>query len=164
MDIFDIVGTKFGRLVVIKPLAVDRNRNRPYEVRCDCGTIKSVVRGHLLSGDTRSCGCINRETPPPLKHGEARNGKKSAEWRTWWNMIARCEYPSHNRFKHYGGRGIKVCKKWRSSYDAFLSDMGRRPSPVHSIDRINVDKNYTPSNCRWATRHQQAVNKQKRRV
>jgi hypothetical protein len=82
----------------------------------------------------------------------------SKEFWTWWRMKQRCYYPS-GRFKDYGGRGIKVCKRWINSYENFLADMGRAPSPQHSLDRKKNDGNYTPKNCRWATREEQQANR-----
>lgn len=81
------------------------------------------------------------------------------EYRTWLGMIKRCEDPKAIGYNYYGGRGIKVCRRWRKSYPAFLRDMGRKPAPQHSIDRKNVNGNYTPRNCRWATANEQRHNR-----
>lgn len=101
-----------------------------------------------------------------LKHGDIQciNGKQiqPAEYRIWSHMKRRCLDPTTHNYRWYGGRGIKVCQRWIDSYADFLADMGRRPSEKHSIDRIDNDGNYEPSNCRWATYAQQAVNKQRR--
>lgn len=95
--------------------------------------------------------------------GEVRlvDGKRVAtpEYRSWQMMKNRCHNPRARDYAYYGGRGITVCKKWRESFDAFLQDMGRRPSFEHTLDRVDANKNYTPSNCRWATRKTQARNR-----
>ena len=97
------------------------------------------------------------ELKPPLKHGFARPGKEAPEYRAWAALRNRCSNPNHDAYKNYGGRGIKVCERW-NDFLAFLEDMGPRPSPKHSIDRINNDGNYEPDNCRWATRSEQCRN------
>lgn len=93
-----------------------------------------------------------------ISHGDARKGREAPEYRTWSRMLTRCTNPNDAAYHRYGGRGIVVCSRWATSYEAFLSDMGRRPTPFHSIDRINNDGNYEPGNCRWATKRQQLTN------
>lgn len=90
--------------------------------------------------------------------GESR-GRRTSEYRAWRDMRARCCNPNHGDYADYGGRGITVCERWRSSYVAFLEDMGRRPSQLHSLDRENNDASYSPDNCRWATPMEQAANR-----
>ena len=98
-----------------------------------------------------------------VKHGGFMNGKETPEHYVWRAMVDRCTVPTHKAFDAYGGRGITVCKRWLN-YKNFLADMGKRPSTKHSIDRINNDKGYSPSNCKWATRSEQQRNKRNTRV
>lgn len=100
--------------------------------------------------------------PGKLIHGHSRRGKVTPEFRAWWAMIMRCELESGPRYDRYGGRGIRVCEKWRESFEAFLKDVGLRPTRSHSIDRIDNDGHYMPGNVRWATRKEQNANKTQR--
>ena len=148
-------GTRFDRWCVIGPAGKDDRGNVLYDCVCDCGTRRRVKGTMLRVGRSRSCGCIR---PDQLtKHGEARRGRMTAEYRIWEGIQRRCNNPSDPVFEHYGGRGIRMCEAW-SSYDAFLSDMGRRPSQRHSIDRIDNDGDYEPGNCQWATQKDQCRN------
>lgn len=119
---------------------------------------------YLLCGDTRSCGCIQREyrAHGNPKHGGAMNGKLTKEYKSWRDAKERCFNSHKATFKHYGGRGISMCDKWHHDFGAFLADMGACP-PGHSLDRINNDGNYEPGNCRWATQQQQ-TNNQRRNI
>jgi len=157
MKLVDLTGQKFGRLTVFERGANDKRCAAMWLCKCDCGN-KSTVRGaHLRSGRILSCGCYAKDQH--TTHGKAR----SAEYRTYYNMIKRCEYENDNRYKDYGGRGIQVCFEWRQSFEQFLSDMGPRPSDSHSIDRTDVNGNYEPSNCRWADIETQERNKRTRK-
>jgi len=102
------------------------------------------------------CDMVARKT-----HGHCKGGKSTPEYMTWGRMKHRCYNPNNSGYRNYGGRGIKVCKRWEN-FEMFLSDMGPKPSKKHSIDRIDNDKGYSPSNCRWATKLQQARNKRDR--
>lgn len=93
-----------------------------------------------------------------VKHGHKRRGATTPEYRTWCAMIERCERQAHIGFKYYGARGIKVCARWRKSFAAFLADMGRKPTPRHTIDRIRTNGNYKPNNCQWSTPRRQRLN------
>jgi hypothetical protein len=92
-------------------------------------------------------------------HGESRPSDVSSEYNCWTSMNARCSNPKHSAYKNYGGRGITVCRRWRESYEAFLADMGRKPGPEYSIDRVDNDKGYSKANCRWATIMEQRHNR-----
>jgi hypothetical protein len=93
-----------------------------------------------------------------LKHGHFVGGKPTSEWRAWDSMLARCYCAGHTNFARYGGKGVAVCERWRHDFATFLSDMGPKPSPQHTLDRIDGTLGYEPSNCRWATRKEQQNN------
>ena len=168
----DISGIWFGRLKTIKLKSIGGGTGTTWLCECLCGKRVIVPAVYLKTGDTKSCGCLKRETSREmmremtLTHGDTQrddNGKQfiPPEWTAWHQMRYRCLNPKSRAWKNYGGRGIKVCKRWEK-YEKFLADMGRRPSPDHSLDRINNDRDYKPSNCRWATMKQQSNNRRKR--
>lgn len=156
----------FGRLTVIGETVLGPRGHRQVICRCRCGNSKIVRIGHLIAGFVVSCGCYHKERQKavPLRHGHARVGKVTPEFRAWQHMNARCYDRNDKRFKDYGARGIRVCKRWRKSFKNFLKDMGRRPGSDYSLGRKNNNKDYTPSNCRWETPIQQANNKTTSRV
>lgn len=114
----------------------------------------------LQKGSVRSCGCLRRETcvSAPTKHGASKHGFVMAEYSTLRGIIQRCENKRSLHFDKYGGRGIRVCDRWRESFENFLADMGPKPTPKHSLDRIDVNGHYEPGNCRWATQTEQMRN------
>ena len=157
----DLIGQKFGRLIVIKKMANNKHRQSMWLCRCDCGKEKIICGGDLKNGHTRSCGCFNREKI--TKHGHYQNNKKSQIYSSWDSMIGRCTNPNDRDYRNYGGRGITVCERWRKFVN-FLKDMGEHPTDKHSIDRIDNDKGYCQSNCRWALPKEQARNRRTNRL
>lgn len=148
-------GEKHGRWTLIERAGI-RGGAALWRAKCECGTERVVEGRHLTAGRSVSCGCFKIET---AGDGRRTHGaSETLEYGIWSRMIARCENAASSDYPRYGGRGIKVCKRWREDFEAFRTDMGPRPSALHSIDRINVNGNYEPKNCRWATPKQQGNN------
>lgn len=151
------VGQRYGRLVVIE--FVERNSNwiSKWLFQCDCGKQCIVFSSSARSGNTQSCGCLVKE----MRHHLVTHGmSRSAEHRAWNGLRNRCKNPNDEHFGNYGGRGIKVCERWEK-FENFYRDLGPRPSPKHSLDRVDNDGNYEPGNCRWATKSEQTYNRRK---
>lgn len=158
---------KFGRLTILRDVGIRSGRRHVF-CRCECGKTLIVKLNALKTGNKKSCGCLKSEWcsqigKKNLIHGGTSAGR-SPEYKLWHSMIQRCEYPRHISYRCYGAKGISVCKRWRESFSAFLSDMGKRPSEVHTIERIDGKKNYEPSNCRWATQKEQQRNRSSNRI
>jgi hypothetical protein len=161
----DVTGIRFGRLVA---LSVIKNRNHKYtwnswRCRCDCGQFSNVRISDLMD-HTKSCGCLRVEKVSEnfTTHGHTSKGNVSREYRTWCSMKERCDNPKNKRYQDYGARGISICKRWRTSFQAFLDDMGSKP-PGMTLERKNTNGNYEPSNCTWADNFAQSNNRRNNR-
>jgi len=155
-----VCGQKIGRLTLVFSFYKRmKGRNILYwNCTCRCGGRNIVRNSNLRCGAVRSCGCLAKDVARAthLIHGES---KKKPEWLAWKNMIDRCENENHFAYKNYGGRGVKVFKGWRRSYQTFLAAVGRRPSPKHSLNRIDNEKGYFPGNVNWITSKEQSRNR-----
>lgn len=158
----NLIKKRFGMLTVE---SVEENRSKKRSIlwvcKCDCGNKIIVESTALKNGKTQSCGCLQRKniSDRNMKHGHSSKGKLSPTYISWASMLTRCNNENATNYRHYGGRKILVCDRWKV-FENFLQDMGERPEKT-SIDRINVNGNYEPNNCRWATQLTQNLNKRK---
>jgi hypothetical protein len=164
-NIKDMRDKRFGRLIVLEYAGLHGKGKRQracWRCVCDCGKKTTVIGHSLRSGHTKSCGCLNREAInfSVFKHGMC----DIPEYSIWRAMKSRCYGLNNAAFKHYGGRGIRVCQEWNDSFVAFLADMGKRPSDKYTLERIDNEGDYTPKNCRWATCAEQNRNNRRTRL
>jgi hypothetical protein len=158
----NLKGMTFGRLTVLSRGENHGNLVR-WLCRCSCGNERLVFGNNLRQGYSASCGCARSEScaakcKARTIHGHCANGTETPEYTAWQNIHDRCYNPKYENFHRYGGRGIQVCIRW-DEFEDFLSDMWLKPVPKYSIDRINNDWSYMPSNCRWATAREQNLNR-----
>lgn len=158
----DITGERYGRLIAIRRLDRRRNGHTVWLCKCDCGNETEVVIGSLRNGLTRSCGCLNAERR--IEHGMTH----TRLYGVWLGMRRRCDYKKHRDYPNYGGRGIKVCPQWRDSFSSFYEWAiangydETAPYMACTLDRIDPDGDYEPSNCRWVDAKTQANNRRKK--
>lgn len=163
MRAIDLTGKVYGKLTVLRHLGRRKSKSGKssamfVECRCECGRVAEFRSGSLQEGDTTTCGCSKGYAlgiPSSIQHGLSR----TPEYTAWIRMRRACYDKGNASYDDYGGRGIAVCDRWLNSFENFLADMGPRPSAEHSVDRMKNDLGYSPDNCRWATRSEQARNR-----
>ena len=171
--LIDLTGQRYNRLTAIQPAGKIGGRIA-WLFDCSCGKTITTTANSVRTGKTKSCGCLKKEQAAEngklsaksildrIKHGHAsKNSKTRDVYNIWCTIRARCLCPTCADYASYGGRGIKICERWSDPAN-FINDMGPRPSKKHSVDRVDNDGDYEPSNCKWSTPEQQANNRRKR--
>jgi len=158
-----LIGLKFGKLIIIKLIFI-KNKHNYFKCKCDCGNEKIIRKDHIKSGKIKSCGCLRIELSKKrtLKHGHLSGYKMSRTYAAWRSAKKRCLDSKNINYKDYGGRGIKICKRWMK-FENFFKDVGEIPKGL-TLDRINNNKGYSPSNFRLITQKEQCCNKRNNRL
>lgn len=155
----DLTGTTYGRLTVLHFVGINEHKKSRWSCLCSCGTEVVVSAGDMISGKTKSCGCLRKELL--IGSGIYKGKSGTPEYAAWWCARDRTTNPDSQYWSDYGGRGIKMCQEWEDSFDNFIEDMSYSPGSEFSLDRIDVNGNYCKENCRWAEGSTQAHNKRK---
>lgn len=157
---YQLIGQRFGRLLVVERVESDKHGQARWGCRCDCGRVVQTSSAHLKSGHTKSCGCLHAEVTRARSttHGHSQRSGRSRTYNAWREMKRRCYNPKSKSYPAYGGSGVTVCARWKNSFQNFLADMGECP-PGLELDRAHNSRGYAPGNCRWVNEITQSNNR-----